>query len=75
MSVRKFSSAEDVPAPPPASGVREGLAAACAMSEVSRLFGHRHRAPRGVRKFRSVAEAGRHRANWEAGAKPSIDKR
>lgn len=54
--------------PPPlrAASPLEGLAAACAASDWSRRFGHTSRAPRGVRKFRSVMEADEHRRSWES---------
>ena len=47
----------------------EGLAAACAASSYSRYsraFGHTRRAPRGVRRFRSIEEADAHRRDWES---------
>ena len=64
-SVRKYRGIEDVPSPPPAADAYSGMAAACALSELSRAFGHTTSAPRGVRKFRSIEEADAHRRTWE----------
>jgi hypothetical protein len=66
MPVRKFRSVADMPDPPRVRSARDGLAAACALSDVSRAFGHTARAPRGVRKFKSVQEADEHRRAWES---------
>lgn len=65
MSVAKFRSVADMPGPALASSPLEGIAAACTASELSRAFGHEAVAPRGVRKFRSVAAASEHRRAWE----------
>lgn len=65
MSVRKFRRIEDVPAPPQTSTALEGLRAACELSELTAGIGRTARAPRGVRRFRSVEEADEHRRSWE----------
>lgn len=70
MPVTRFRGIEDLPEPPRAADALEGLAAACAASSMSRAFGHTRRAPRGVRRFRSVEEADAHRQRWEAGEDP-----
>lgn len=67
MTVRKYRSVAEMPPPPLARSALEGLASACALSQVSAAFGHRRSAPRGVRKFRSVQEADAHREAWESG--------
>lgn len=67
MPVARYRSVEEMPEPPPAASALDGLAAACAASVMSRAFGHTSRAPRGVRRFRSVEEADLHRQRWEAG--------
>jgi hypothetical protein len=67
MPVSRYRDIADVPEPPRARTALEGLAAACAASELSSAFGHTHRAPRGVRKFRSIEEADAHRRAWESG--------
>jgi hypothetical protein len=59
---------EEMPEPTPAASALRGLAAACAASAISRAFGHTSRAPRGVRRFRSIEEADAHRQEWEAAA-------
>ena len=66
MTLRRYRSAADMPPPTPAASPLEGLAAACALSKASRLFGHEIRAPRGLRRFRSVAQADAHRRAWES---------
>jgi len=68
MPVRKFRSVEDLPGPPAARDALAGLAAACALSELSAAFGHRWSAPRGVRRFRSVEEADDDRQDREISA-------
>lgn len=70
MPVQRFRDVEDLPEPPRSADALTGLAAACAASSVSRAFGHTSRAPRGVRRFRSVEEADAHRRRWEAGEDP-----
>jgi hypothetical protein len=65
VAVRKYRRVEDMPDPPPAASAREGLASACALSELTAAIGTTHRAPRGVRRFRSVEEADAHRRSWE----------
>jgi hypothetical protein len=65
VAVRKYRRVEDMPDPPPAASAREGLASACALSELNAAIGTTHRAPRGVRRFRSVEEADAHRRSWE----------
>lgn len=65
MPVRKFRRIEDVPAPAPSPTALDGLRAACALSELTAGIGRTARAPRGVRRFRSVEEADEHRRDWE----------
>ncbi|CAN5607318.1 hypothetical protein BH24ACT15_BH24ACT15_32570 [soil metagenome] len=66
MGVTRFRSIGDMPShPPPADTPLEGLRAACALSMASQAFGHEALAPRGVHKFRSVAQAWDHRRQWE----------
>lgn len=69
MGVRRFRSVAEMPDhPAPAATPLEGLRAACELSEASRAFGHDDAAPRGVRKFRSVADAWEARRQWEDAA-------
>lgn len=68
MPVRRYRDLADMPEPPRSASALEGLAAACAASEFSRAFGAMRRAPRGVRRFRSVEDADAHRQRWESGA-------
>jgi hypothetical protein len=65
MPVRKYRRVEDMPPPPPSASAREGLASACALSELTAATGMTRRAPRGVRRFRSIEEAEAHRRSWE----------
>ena len=67
MPVTRHRSVEAVPEPERAGSALQGLAAACAASSQSEAFGHTRRAPRGVRRFRSVEEADAHRQAWESG--------
>jgi hypothetical protein len=67
MPVSRHRDVADIPEPPRADSALDGLAAACAASSLSRAFGHARRAPRGVRRFRSIEEAGAYRERWEAG--------
>lgn len=67
MPVTRHRSVEEVPEPERAGSALQGLAAACAASSLSEAFGHTRRAPRGVRRFRSVEEADAHRQAWESG--------
>lgn len=75
MAVDRYRSVEHMPEPPQAISALEGLAAARASSVMSRAFGHTSRAHRGVRRFRSIEEADRHRQQWESavsrGASPA----
>ena len=66
MPVTRHRDVEDMPGPSRASSALEGLAAACAASSLPRAFGHDRRAPRGVRRFRSIEEADAHRQGWES---------
>lgn len=68
MPVRRYRDVAEIPGPPRSASALEGLAAAYAASSLSRAFGTLRQAPRGVRRFRSVAEADAHRQRWEAGA-------
>lgn len=68
MGVAKFRSVADMPDPPVATSALAGVAAACAMSELSSAFGPPIVGPRGVRKFRSIAEASAYREAWEDNA-------
>ncbi len=65
MAVRKFRSVAEMPAPQPLPPLSvQALRAACEVSDLSfRLFPAR--LPSGVRKFRSLEEAGRFRVEWE----------
>ena len=65
MGVSKFRSVAEMPDPPRATSALAGLAAACELSELSRAFGHDTTRPRGVFKFRSVADASEDREAWE----------
>ncbi len=66
MPVTRHRDIADVPEPPRAVSALDGLAAACAASSMSRAFGHERRAPRGVRRFRSIEDADVHRQRWES---------
>lgn len=66
MPVTRHRDVADIPEPARAASVLEGLAAACSASSLSRAFGHTQRAPRGVRRFRSIEDADAHRQRWEA---------
>ena len=66
MPVRRYCDVADMPEPRRAASALEGLAAACAASELARALGDTCRAPRGVRRFRSVEEADAHRQRWES---------
>jgi len=68
MGVAKFRSVADMSEPPMATTPLAGVAAACALSELSSAFGDPIVGPRGVRKFRSVAEASDYRQAWEDAA-------
>ena len=68
MVVKRYRSIADMPEPPLAATPLEGLRAACALSRVSRAFGHDLVALRGVRKSRSVSDAWDHRQEWEEAA-------
>lgn len=65
MPVRKYRSVEDVPPPPRASTPSDGVAGACATSAIAAALGPSARAPRGVRRFRSIEDADAHRRSWE----------
>jgi len=65
--VRRYRHVADMPEPPRFASALEALAAACAASELTGAFGATRRAPRGIRRFRSVEEADAHRQAWEAG--------
>ncbi|HVL98014.1 MAG TPA: hypothetical protein VM324_01835 [Egibacteraceae bacterium] len=67
MPVHKFRGVEDLPPPRPAGSALRGLAAACELSELTAGIGRSPRAPRGVRRFRSIEEADAHRRTWERG--------
>lgn len=70
MSVHRYRRIEDLPAPEPPHSALAGLRAACALSELTAGIGATPRAPRGVRRFRSVEEADEHRRGWEGRAEP-----
>lgn len=70
MPVAKHRRVEDLPPPRRAPGALEGLRSACDLSALCAALGPSRRAPRGVRRFRSVAEADGHRRWWEHGAAP-----
>ncbi len=67
MPITRYRDIADMPEPARAASALEGLAAACAASSNSRAFGHTQRAPRGVRRFRSIEDADAHRQRWESG--------
>lgn len=68
MPVRRYRDVADMPEPRRFETALEGLAAACAASELSRAIGTTRSAPRGVYKFRSIEEADAFRQRWESGA-------
>lgn len=65
MGVARYRSVADMPDPPMAASPLAGVAAACRMSELSAAFGPVSVPPRGVHKFRSIAEASAYREAWE----------
>lgn len=65
MGVMKYRSVAEMPDPPMAASPLAGVSVACRMSELSAAFGPVAVPPRGVRKFRSIAEASAHREAWE----------
>lgn len=65
MSIRKFHSVEDMPEPRRSADARDGIAAACALSEMRQAIGISSAAPRGVYKFASVDAADTFRQSWE----------
>lgn len=67
MPVHRYRDVADMPEPSRFESALEGLAAACAASEVARAFGTTRIAPRGVYRFRSVEEADTFRQRWESG--------
>lgn len=66
MPVSRHRDVSQMPEPARATSALEGLAAACAASSLSQAFGHTRRAPRGIRRFRSIEEADAHRQHWES---------
>lgn len=65
MPVRKYRSVTDMPGVRPRRPLDpENLRIACELSELSFAL-HPWRFEPGVRKFRSVEEASRHRREWE----------
>lgn len=66
MPVRKFRSVEEMPGVAPRRRPHdpENLRIACELSELAYALKPWHFEP-GVRKFRSVEEAGRQRREWE----------
>jgi len=76
--VRRYRDVSDMPEPRRFESALEGLAAACAASEVARAFGTTRIAPRGVYRFRTVEEADTFRQRWESGTsseEPGDDER
>ena len=67
MPVTRHRDVSDMPGPRRAASALEGIAAACAASELAVSIGVRRVAPRGVRRFRSVEEADAHRSAGESG--------
>lgn len=67
MTIRKLRSATEIPPPPDPVSVLEALRSACDLGRLSRAFGHTTRAPRGVRRFRSIEELDAQRTAWESG--------
>ena len=70
MGLERYRSVEEMPPPPVAGDALAGLAAACALSAASALFGHDQRLPRGVARFRSVEEAAAERLRHETAGQP-----
>lgn len=74
MSVRKYRSVVDVPETPPLHPLDpRNLQIACELTELTFAL-HPWRFEPGVRKYRSVEEAHRHRQEWErrqVGQRPS----
>jgi len=65
MTVRKYRSVADMPAVPPRPPLdAENFRIACELSELGFAFRPWRFEP-GVRKYRSVEEAHRHRREWE----------
>ncbi len=75
MPVTRHRDVSEFPEPARAASALEGLAAACAASSLSQAFGHERRAPRGVRRFRSVEAADDHRQRWESAPADTDDTR
>lgn len=68
MPVRKYRSIEEMPGPSPLTPLRaENLEAACELTEMAYRMRPWRFVP-GVRKYRSIEEANRSRARWEAEA-------
>lgn len=65
MPVTRHRDVSEIPEPARAASALAGLAAACAASRYSSAFGTARRAPRGVRRFRSIEDADAHRREWE----------
>ena len=68
MGVAKYRSVSDMPDPPRAKSALAGVTSACELSELSSAFGRPIVGPRGVHKFRSIAEATAFREAWEGEA-------
>jgi hypothetical protein len=64
MPVTRHRDVADMPPPKRAESALEGLAAACASSELTAAIGVTRVGPRGVRRFRSVEEADAQREQW-----------
>lgn len=68
MPVHKHRRVEDMAEPGPAPDALAGLRSACELSRLSRELGPPQALPRGVLRFRSVAEADAERQAQEAAA-------
>jgi len=76
VGVRRFRSVDEMPDhPPPARTPLDGLRSACELSAISTIFGRSVTAPRGVRRFRSVAEAAEDRRAREDAALGRVSRK
>lgn len=65
MPVAKHRRIGDLPPPRLAATALDGLRSACELAALCRALGPGRGMPRGVRRFRSAAEADAHRRAWE----------
>lgn len=71
MPVTHHRDVADMPPPERAASALAGLAAACESSELTGAIGVTRIGPRGVRRFRSVEEAGAERERWDVRSRPT----